>query len=427
MDRQTRRRVLAGLGTAVGLTGCSGDFFADTPTPTPTSAALSPTRHYGYTHVQPSGNRVLDGSGAIHDADPVTVETEAAPTWLVALPGEAGSLWTVVDTLGDATTYHVTDGEATEVASHRPLPAGAPPLSYATDDGASLLRGGAATASHTHPVVTEAGILSIAGDGDLVLRDDSGISRFPIAAPRDGRIVHVAGSEYAVLGDVTTRYGHGALGNQSEGSSLVLFDASVPEVTRRTPVGPPEVIEGLAPIAADLDGDGSRELIVTVADSENGARVAVYDRDGRRRASGPIYGPGWRHQLAVAPFGGAGPELAVTRKPHVDHVVEFYRLDGDSLVVGAEYPDVQTHTYGSHNADQALAGDFDGDGTVELLVPSVGQDALLGVERTRGGAATDWQFALDRPLTSNLAGVTLPDGRIAVGAATDRGLSVWQG
>lgn len=427
MDRRTRRQVLVGLGTAVGLAGCSSDLFRETPTPTPTSAALAPDRQYGYTHVQPSGNRVLEGSGSIHDADPVTVETGARPLWLVALPGETGSLWTVVDMLGDAATYRVEDGEATEVASHSPLPAGAPPLSYSTDDGPSLIRGGGATANRTHPVVTEAGILSIAGDGDLVLRGESGTRRFSIAAPRDGRIVHVAGSEYAVLGDVTTRYNHGALGNQREGSSLVVFDASEPAVTVRTQVGPPEVFEGLAPIAADLDGDGDRELIVTVADSENGARMAVYDRAGRRQASGPIYGPGWRHQLAVAPFGGRGPELAVTRKPHVDHVVEFYRLDGDSLSVAAEYPNVQTHTYGSYNADQALAGDFDGDGTVELLVPAVGQDVLFGVERTGEEASTDWQFSLDRSLTSNLAGVTLPDGRIAVGAGTDSGVSIWQG
>ncbi|RXK46677.1 hypothetical protein [Halorientalis pallida] len=427
MYRRSRRGVLAGLGAAVGFAGCSGALFGNTPTPTPTSATLSPDRQYGYTHVQPSGNRVLDGSGDVHGVEPITLETETRPTWLVALPGEMGSLWTVVGVLDDATTYRVADGEATEIESHRALPAGMPPLSYSTDEGSSVLRGGSVTANRTHPVVTEAGILSIAGDGDLVLRGESGVRRFPVSALPDGRIVHVGGSDYALLGDATNRYGHGALGNQEEGGSIVFFDASVPDVTARTRVGPPEVIEGLAPMVADLDGDGEPEVIVTVADSENGARIAVYDRDGRRRARGPIYGPGWRHQLAVAPFAGQGPELAVTQKPHVDHVVEFYRLDDSQLSIVAEYPNVESHTYGSYNTDQALAGDFDGDGTVELLVPAVGRDTLFVVERTAEGARTDWQFALDAPLTSNLAGVTLPDGRLAVGAGTDRGLRVWQG
>ncbi|SDF67899.1 hypothetical protein [Halorientalis regularis] len=420
----SRRRFLAGLGVTVGLTGCSGNPFEGTPTPT--SASLSPDRQFGYTHVQPSGNRVLDGAGSVWETDPVTVDTVVRPRWIVALPGEAGSLWTVVGDGGDATTYRVADGEATELQSHRALAAGSPPLSYSVDGGPSLVRGGV-TATRTHPVPTDKGVLSIADDGDLVLRRESETRRFSVDALRDGRIVHVTGSTYALLGDVTTRYGHAALGNRREGGSLVLFDASGPEVTVRTSVGPPDVIEGLAPIAADLDGDGQRELLVTVANGDDGARIAVYGQDGRRRATGPIYGPGWRHQLAVAPFGGGRLELAVTRKPHVDHVVEFYRLEDDSLSVVADYPNVQTHTYGSYNTDQALAGDFDDDGTVELLVPIVGQDVLLGLERTDTGAVTDWTQSLDAPLTANLAGVTLADGRIAVGTGTDRGLSVWQG
>jgi hypothetical protein len=345
--------------------------------------------------------------------------------WLVALPADRGSYWTAVSPLGSATTYHVVDGAAEVVAEHQSLPAGVPPLVRRRTDGVGIVRPPSDAAPRTHPVVTDAGLLSIAANGDLVLDGDAGRERWAVDALPDGRIVHVDGNRYALLGDTTTRYDHAALGDEREGGSLVVFDAAVPEVVAQTQVGPPAVIEGLSPLAADLDADGETELVATVADATDGARIAVFDGSGSELARGPIYGPGWRHQLAVADF-GAGTELAVTRKPHVDYTVEFYRFDGDSLAVAAEYPNVSTHSYGSYNTDVAIAGDFDDDGTVELVVPHTDRTSLLAVERTAEGARTDWQWYLDSSITSNLTGTRLADGGVAVGVGTGDGLRVWQ-
>jgi hypothetical protein len=286
------------------------------------------------------------------------------------------------------------------------------------------------SAELTHPVVTARGPLYIAENGDLVFeptdRDDP--QRFDVNALPDGRIVQVDSDRYALLGDRTRRYQHAALGDSIEGGSLVVFDSAAGEVVTRATVGPPAVIEGISPLVADVTGDGSPDIVVTLADSENGARLAVYSPDGTKWAEGPIFGPGWRHQLAVAPFASDDtPEIAAVLKPHVDQVLEFYRFRNGSLEIVAEREGYSTHTYGSHNADGAVAGDLDADGQAELLLPTSDRSQLHAVTRIGDGARVDWQLEPGGIVRSNVTGVTLDDGRIAVGVGTDAGVRVWQG
>jgi hypothetical protein len=149
------------------------------------------------------------------------------------------------------------------------------------------------------------------------------------------------------------------------------------------------VVEGISPIWADLDGDGSREIIVTVSDLAGGARVVAYDETGQLVAEGPAVGAGfrWRHQIAVGPFGPDGEtELAVVLTPHIGGVVEFYRMRAGKLDIVARFSGPTSHVNGSRNLDMALAGDLDGDGRTELLVLSRGLTKLIGVRRTVSGA-----------------------------------------
>ena len=73
-----------------------------------------------------------------------------------------------------------------------------------------------------------------------------------------------------------------------------------------------------------------------------------------------------------------------------------------------------------------MAGDFDGDDAIELLVPTSARDELVATQRTAGGATVDWRLPLDGTVTSNVTGVTRSDRRVAVGVATDAGVHVWQ-
>jgi hypothetical protein len=50
---------------------------------------------------------------------------------------------------------------------------------------------------------------------------------------------------------------------------------------------------------------------------------------------------------------------------------------------------------------------------------------LNGISYQDGEAVLDWSVGLESRLTSNLAGVSLPDGRLVLGAAAGETLYLW--
>jgi hypothetical protein len=432
-----RRAVLAaGAGLLPSLAGCGSGGSESTPTSTPTGAGNStpddvPSGPYRYTHPQPTGNRFVAGRADLRTVDPVRLAVDGRPRWLVAHPAERGSFWTVVTDDGRATRWRV-DGEATGGTRLDPRSSGAPPVVAGSGRGATLLdRPPVASGRAGQLIAPGSGSddppkrLYVAGNGDLLV-DGRERARFPIDAPPDVRPAAVGGGRYAVYGDVTDRYGHGALGDALEPSSLVVVDASDPSVVARTTLDPPTVFEDLQPLVADLDGDGEPEIVTTVADGEDGARVAIYSPASDRLATGPVYGPGWRHVLAVARFGpDSAHELAVVLKPHVTRRLEFYRFEDEELRVRAAVDGISSHTYGSRVLGGAVAADLDDDSVAELLVPTADRRRLAVVERTAEGARLRWEWALDGELKSNVTGVGLDGGGVAVGAATADELLVW--
>lgn len=427
--RWGRRQFLAAVGSsATAVAGCVGQPDASrTETPTgPSPGTLPPSGvTYAYTHLQASGNRVITGRGAVDDARPVDIDVEARPEWLLAA-GESASHWTVVAEDGTATTHRIR-GETSEVVQEHGR-VSKPPLAYTADGRIEFVHPPEDCAEHTHPVVIGDGLLYVAADGDLVIRRGSAETRLDVQAPPDVRLVAVDDSRYALYGGRTDRYRHGALGDTTEGSSLIVVDATDESIESQVTLGSPTVFEGLSPLVADIDGDGAAELLTTVADSAAGARIRAYGADGTELATGPVYGPGWRHQLCVAPFGpDGGPELAVVRKPHVDWTVEFYRFAGGELQVIATREGYSSHSYGSRNLDGGLAADLDADGRTELLVPTTHRRTLEAVRRGDSGTRAVWSLPLDGSLATNVTGVALDDGRVAVGAGTADRVRVWQG
>jgi len=443
-----RRRAV--LGTAAGalaaLAGCSVDRTpsgTDSPaTPAdgqvPTGTTPESGRRAGYTHVRPSGNRVLAGSGSLPEDDPPVYEADEQVTWVVGVPTDAGSDWLVATADGRIDRVAVADGAVVETDRGGSLPGLTPPAGRVVDGRVTPLDPPPETSALSHPVVVEGGrVLFVTDGGDLRLAgtpdDDADVDATPVAsvgvdALPDARIVRVAPGRYALLAGRTRRYAHGALGDETEAERVVLADVR-DGLDVETLVDPDPVVEGTAPLAADVTGDGTRDVVVTLSDGRSGARLAAVGLDGERIATGPGFPTGnrWRHQLCVAPFGPAGEvELAAVETPHIGGTARFHRRDGDEFSVVASRRGVSSHAYGSRNLDGALAGDFDGDGAVELLVPTDARDELLALRRTDGGVETAWRLAVGGELVSNLAGVSGPDGSLAVAAAGADGTTrVW--
>jgi hypothetical protein len=424
---------------AIGATGCLSDEVPETGTET---VIPEGTASY-YTNPSPTGNRFIRGSGNLEGTDRVSIDTEGIPRWLVAVPSGDESVWVVVTEDGSTTLWRVGDGEATKEKGYRDIPRGYPPV--VTDgEEVRLVRPPEGMPVTATPAVVGGDIpklLYVNQKGELVVArkgrnggseeetttDDSvETSRFDIGSIPDARITEVENGRYAVFGDATDRYRHGALGDSTEGTTLVIYDSERDEISSKTELPRPDVFEGLGPMAADVDGDGDREVVATLANPSDGARIAAFGPDGGRLATGPVHEPGWRHQLAVAPFGpDGGTEIAVLRKPHVDKVLEFYSLRGGSLDVVSTLGGFQSHTYGSRNLGGAVAVDADDDGSTELLVPTAERDRIAAVRRTAEGTETVWQKELKGSVKSNITGVSLRDG-VSVGVADGSGVQVWQ-
>jgi hypothetical protein len=268
------------------------------------------------------------------------------------------------------------------------------------------------------------------GDLDFIDELDQHIATLDVNALPDARILLDENDRLLLLTDPTEKYNHGVLGDNLEAASITLIETQ-PTIQVASVIAMPEneVIEGISPIWVDISGDNLREIIVTVSDLDQGAGIVIFSETGERLAEGPKMGRAyrWRHQIGYARLGPDGEkELAVVRTPHIGGVVEYYKYVDGTLSVVAEFPGITSHTIGSRNLDMAAAGDFDGDGVNELLLPNPDLTELIAVRRTRVGAELVWRLPIDGVMSTNLSGVALPDGKMAIAVGRSDGvLTLW--
>ncbi len=402
----------AGLVASVVLVAMCGEAGTDPvpPVTTATSATTAPIE-LRTTHHRLDGNRYAAGRGAVPAGTPVDVELGGTPAWIVGVPSDGGAVWVVALEDGSLEAHTARGVVPLDVAA---LPPGTPPAAYAAGDEVVVVAPSPGESTFTNPVLTP--------DGTRIAISDRGtLAGYEGLVPVDARLLLDDEQRLLVAVEPTDAYPHGVLGDFVEPSATLVVDG---DAQRRWPAPDRTVIEGLAPIWADLDGDGEREIVVTVSNRDVGARIVVVDG-----ASGPPIGRGnrWRHQIAVAPLGAGGElELVAVRTPHIGGVVEFYRLAGGELEIVAELGGYTSHVIGTRNLDLALAADADGDGQVELVVPTQERTELAGVARTAGGAAEAWRVPLPGRITTNVAAVELPGGRLDLAVGTAEGvLRIW--
>ncbi len=391
------------------------------------------TTAVGYTYHRSDGNRLVAGSGGMPTAKVLDIELEGVPSWVVAAAAGRGSIWMVALDDGRVLAFRIADGISVPVPlASATLPPGAPPVLAIEQDLrprlANIVAGDSSELSH--PVLlSDDRLVYISTAGELVLEDRGGRSQsLGVNALPDARILVDEAERLLLYNQPTTRYDHAVLGDGLEAGGAVLVEtASGLQVVLQIDFEP--VAEGIAPLWVDLDDDGRREIVVTLSDAERGAQIAVFTDDGLVLARGRALGQGyrWRHQVAIARFASDEvAEIAVVRTPHISGIVEFYRRRDAVLDIATQLDGYSSHLLGSRNLDMALAGDFDGDGDQELLLPMQDFARLGAVERTSFGARMVWEVDLGGSLSTNLAAVQQADGQMLVGAGHEGGvLRVW--
>ncbi len=387
------------------------------------------TTEVGLTYQGRDGNRYLAGRGPLPRARVVDVALDKPIEWIVGVPVGNDSLWVAVLNDGAVRAISLQAGAARIIPNFEPARLDGPPVLIRqgrqvavpapSDDGSPL--------SHAVPLARQDRLAFVSRRGRLGLATAWGSQRSEVILRGllDARVLADETGRVLLLSDPTERYPHGALGDTTEAASMTLIDAGGrPRVITRIEFPQDSVFEGLAPIWTDWNRDGQREIVATLSTERGGARLVLYDESGTTLAEGPAIGAGrrWRHAIAVAPFGPDGEmELAEVLTPHLGGVVQFFKWEGKQLVRVARISGFTSHVHGSRNLDLAAAGDFDADGSVELLLPTQDRTRLAAIRRTTKGAERAWEVKLPAQLSSNLAGVTLAGGRMIVAAGLSNG------
>jgi len=379
----------------------------------------------GTTQNNLSGNHYVVGGIDLTPAHSMDIPLNGTPQWLVSVPYQDGVAFVAILDTGEAQAFKISNQtyESISISPNHPPP-GTPPLLMISGESIQLVIPPADASLLSTPIIVKNKLIYIASNGDLVSVSDSAQARLPINAMPDSRILVDEQNRILILSGPTDRYDHGILGDAIDASAINLIETERElHVLQTITIDAPDVIEGISAIWADIDNDGARDIIVTLSNNRGGSRIAAYREDGTLLAESDPIGLGhrWRHQIAVARFGGSEiPQLVSIRTPHIGGIVEFFEYKNEKLEITNEIKGFSAHSIGSRNLDSALAGDFNNDGVPDLLAPDQSH-SNLGIISNFNVIAT---LPLPDVLTSNLSATAL-SGKLYVGAGTHNNLKVW--
>lgn len=248
----------------------------------------------------------------------------------------------------------------------------------------------------------------IDGNGDLQVTMGDQIKILDINALQDSRIIKDEQERLLLLTNPTDRYQHGILGDKIEATSVTLVQLSAePTVISQFFVPEDQVIESIQPIWSDWDGDGVREILLTLSNASEGATLVLYDEKGTVLAESLPVGTGyrWRHALEIASFGENGQRLLVdVITPHIGGIVSFYSWDQEKKVLKTEatLAGYSTHDIGSRMMDMYAVQVDDQNEQALLILPSQSKTELAGLRFTDGVIHEEWRILLNGRLSSNL-------------------------
>lgn len=226
----------------------------------------------------------------------------------------------------------------------------------------------------------------------------------------------------------TRRYAHAILGDDVEAGILVAELAN----GRRLKVILPqsEVFEDRYPRIADLDGDGSSEIVTIRSSLARGASVTIYGVNDATldelASTGFIGTPNrWLNIAAIEPFGGSrAREIAFVKTPHIGGTLFFYRYSKGTLRQVAAMRGFSNHVIGSREMRLAAVSDVDGDGRPELAVPSADRKSLRVVSLQGNGVREIARAVLPSPIDKAIAVIRADDGSTGFVTGTEDGRQV---
>lgn len=185
-----------------------------------------------------------------------------------------------------------------------------------------------------------------------------------------------AGSDIlsAWYGEPTKRYAHGILGDAVEAGSLLVQTADKAVKSLRLPKN--TVFEDRYPRLVDLDGDGNIEVVTIKSSITKGASVTVYGLEGGElveKATTGYHGLAnrWLNIAGIADYRGSGlKDIAFVRTPHIGGTLFFYSYQNGTFKQVGDIYGFSNHFIGSREMRLSATADFDGDGNLDLAVPS---------------------------------------------------------
>ncbi|MEM7268414.1 MAG: VCBS repeat-containing protein [Pseudomonadota bacterium] len=214
--------------------------------------------------------------------------------------------------------------------------------------------------------------------------------------------------------DPTERYRHGILGDAIEAGMLMVETETGEGLAFTLPVD--EVFEDRYPRLADLDGDGSVEVVAIRSSLDLGGSVTVYGLAGGelvQKATTPFIGLSnrWLNVAGIADFDGDGAqEIAYVKTPHIGGTLILYGYRGGDLVQLTDLWGFSNHAIGATEMRLSAVVDLDGDGDLEIALPSADRRALrimdLSDGRWREIAAVELPGRVDRAIRVEGEGAT---------------------
>ena len=156
----------------------------------------------------------------------------------------------------------------------------------------------------------------------------------------------------AEFAEPTRRYAHAVLGDDVEYGALILHrtyadGTKADGLSIRLPIS--SVFEDLVPRLADLNKDGTPEIVVVESDAQKGAQLAIYDANGTKVAATPHIGTRfrWLAPIGAADLDGDGyMEIAYIDRPHLAKTLRIWRFRDGALEPIASTPGLTNHRIG---------------------------------------------------------------------------------